>query len=636
MDTKQFKEYAPVGSSPQDFWRTYSDSVGMSKTLHIHDTIFAGLPFVSATALKASMPIKLRVFQDYFLKQQAESRNSYLNTQYAKCKLDKTRIYKLNQFPIANDPTMVQVLESRAKVFLSNAIVNQILQDTDFRVTNLNAGIRSTARALFQRHIGYNNITRYSTVDDDAFPPITADDIAEASDTVLIPFDQYEAIFTRNFELKYKAQMLGPTSTLEDIMNRMTTSTVSAVSSMYNVQIKTYENDLKRAEIKESTIINFLHIGYPIILSLECHTLMSNKSYHAVIPALTKHFSTEGNGASTNDLRNSITSLNMKSFSTIKELELALADSINKYQQCKEIVGDRQPKSRIPKETTDTWWAADDIEFQTKIHQDAIRYFTYDNLLEASDQWFTDTPFHVEAARLKSKLRMTNQPVNIVALLKELNSMVDAGAIKHNVKKSKSLSINNLTTKRLRGGAGGKFDQGDKENHIEIPRLKSRPFFPTNHKSDCNYHGPEAGHSTLSCKCITTKWAVSSDAYPNCFVSANTGKPTKTMQAYIETGQRPKAEDKQSKGKGSKRVVEDISDTPKCKWCTTNRPGAHEKTMVHKEKNCKHKSGEIKAEPVDNTNNDRKRVRVLNARIDALETQLGMKQLVVPDQSDEE
>jgi hypothetical protein len=232
MDTKQFKEYAPVGSSPQDFWRTYSDSVGMSKTLHIHDTIFAGLPFVSATALKASMPIKLRVFQDYFLKQQAESRNSYLNTQYAKCKLDKTRIYKLNQFPIANDPTMVQVLKSRAKVFLSNAIVNQILQDTDFRVTNLNAGIRSTARALFQRHIGYNNITRYSTVDDDAFPPITADDIAEASDTVLIPFDQYEAIFTRNFELKYKAQMLGPTSTLEDIMNRMTTSTVSAVSSM--------------------------------------------------------------------------------------------------------------------------------------------------------------------------------------------------------------------------------------------------------------------------------------------------------------------------------------------------------------------------------------------------------------------
>ena len=129
---------------------------------------------------------------------------------------------------------------------------------------------------------------------------------------------------------------------------------------------------------------------------------------------------------------------------------------------------------------------------------------------------------------------------------------------------------------------------------------------------------------------------MSSDAYPNCFVSANTGKPTKTMQAYIETGQRPKAEDKQSKGKGSKRVVEDISDTPKCKWCTTNRPGAHEKTMVHKEKNCKHKSGEIKAEPADNTNNDRKRVRVLNARIEALETQLGMKQLVVPDQSDEE
>ena len=118
-------------------------------------------------------------------------------------------------------------------------------------------------------------------------------------------------------------------------------------------------------------------------------------------------------------------------------------------------------------------------------------------------------------------------------------------------------------------------------NHIEIPRLKSRPLFPTNHKSDCNYHGPEAGHSTLNCKCIPTKWAVPSDAYPNCFVSVNTGKPTKAMKIYMEKEQQPKVEGKQSKGKGSKRLVE-----------------------------------EIKAEPADNTNNDRKRVRFLNARIE--------------------
>ena len=638
MDTKQFKEFAPIGSSSSDFWRTFSDAVAHTKTLHIHDVIFGGINFVSASALKTSMPVKLRVFQDYYLKQHAETRNNYFNAQYAKCKMDKTRIYKLNQFPdaVIDNPTMVQVLASREKVFLPNAIAHQILQNTDFKVTNPNAGTRAAARAMFQRHIGYQNITQYSSVDNDAVPPVTLEDAVHASITNVIRFDEYDDIISRNYDLKFKHQQLPQDCTLEDIMTRMSTSTVSTVSSMYNDQIKAYDADIKRAEIKESIIINFLRIGYPIILSLECHTLMSSQSYHAVIPALTKHFSTEGNGASTNDLRNSITSLNMKSFSTIKELELALADAINKYQQCKEIVGDRPPESRIPKETTDTWWAANDTEFQTKIHQDAIRYFTYDNLLEASDQWFTDTPFHVEAARLKSKLRMTNQPVNIIALLKELQSMVDVGAIKHNVKKSKSLSFNNLTAKRLRGGAGGKFDQSDKENHIEIPRLKSRPLFPTNHKSDCNYHGPEAGHSTLSCKCITTKWAVPSDAYPNCFVSANTGEPTKAMQAYIDKGQRPKVEGKQSKGKGSKRLVEEISDTPKCKWCATNRPGAHEKTMVHKEKNCKHKSGEIKVEPIDNTTNDRKRVRVLNARIEALETQLGMKQLVVPDDSDEE
>jgi hypothetical protein len=195
---------------------------------------------------------------------------------------------------------------------------------------------------------------------------------------------------------------------------------------------------------------------------------------------------------------------------------------------------------------------------------------------------------------LKSK---TNQSVNIIALLKELQSMVDVGAIKHNVKKSKSFSINNLTTKRLRGGAGGSSNpfEGDNKGGSnrqqklgdrdfsagKIPRLKSGPLFPMNHKSDCNYHGPEAGHSTLNCKCIPTKWAVPSDAYPNCFVSVNTGKPTKAMKIYMEKEQQPKVEGKQSKGKGSKRLVE-----------------------------------EIKAEPADNTNNDRKRVRFLNARIE--------------------
>ena len=106
---------------------------------------------------------------------------------------------------------------------------------------------------------------------------------------------------------------------------------------------------------------------------------------------------------------------------------------------------------------------------------------------------------------------MANQPVNVIALLKELTAMVDAGAINHKVKKSKSLSINNLTTKRLRGRAGGKFDRSDKENHTKIPRLKSRPFFKTTDQSDCNYHGPEAGNSTLSCQCLKTKWYV-----PNC------------------------------------------------------------------------------------------------------------------------
>jgi len=65
MNTKQFKEYAPIGSSPLDFWRTFSDVVGHTKTLHIHDVIFGGINFVSASALKTSMPIKVSVFQHY-------------------------------------------------------------------------------------------------------------------------------------------------------------------------------------------------------------------------------------------------------------------------------------------------------------------------------------------------------------------------------------------------------------------------------------------------------------------------------------------------------------------------------------------------------------------------------------------
>ena len=85
MDTKQFKEFAPIGSSSSDFWRTFSDAVAHSKTLHIHDVIFGGINFVSASALKTSMPVKLRVFHDYYLKQHAETRNNYSNAQYAKC-----------------------------------------------------------------------------------------------------------------------------------------------------------------------------------------------------------------------------------------------------------------------------------------------------------------------------------------------------------------------------------------------------------------------------------------------------------------------------------------------------------------------------------------------------------------------
>jgi hypothetical protein len=170
MDTKQFKKFAPIGSSSSDFWRTFSDAVAQTKTLHIHDVIFGGINFVSASALKTSMPVKRRVFQDYYLKQHAETRNNYFNAQYAKCKMDKTRIYKLNQFPdaVIDNPTMVQVLASREKVFLPNAIAHQILQNTDFKVTNPNAGTRAAARAMFQRHIGYQNITQYSSVDNDA------------------------------------------------------------------------------------------------------------------------------------------------------------------------------------------------------------------------------------------------------------------------------------------------------------------------------------------------------------------------------------------------------------------------------------------------------------------------------------
>ena len=43
MDTKQFKEYAPIGSLHSDFWRTFSDAVGHTKPLHIHDVIFVEL-----------------------------------------------------------------------------------------------------------------------------------------------------------------------------------------------------------------------------------------------------------------------------------------------------------------------------------------------------------------------------------------------------------------------------------------------------------------------------------------------------------------------------------------------------------------------------------------------------------------
>ena len=57
----------------------------------------------------------------------------------------------------------------------------------------------------------------------DAFPPIAADDILEASNTNLIPVNQYDAIFTKNFDLKYKTQILDPDSTLEDVMTKMTT-----------------------------------------------------------------------------------------------------------------------------------------------------------------------------------------------------------------------------------------------------------------------------------------------------------------------------------------------------------------------------------------------------------------------------
>lgn len=58
MNTKQFKEYAPIGSSPLDFWRTFSDVVGHTKTLHIHDVIFGGINFVSASALKHPCQLK--------------------------------------------------------------------------------------------------------------------------------------------------------------------------------------------------------------------------------------------------------------------------------------------------------------------------------------------------------------------------------------------------------------------------------------------------------------------------------------------------------------------------------------------------------------------------------------------------